>query len=74
MTHNDGRKLIARCALEFMTERELASRWRIFARTLQRWRAERYGPSHVLIGGSVRYRMADVHAFEEGRRSDGARS
>jgi hypothetical protein len=52
-------------------ERELAERWKTSRRTLQRWRAEASGPAYILIGGAVRYRLADVVAFEERMRRGG---
>ena len=52
-------------------ERELAERWKVSKRTLQRWRSEGSGPPNILIRGSVRYRMADVVAFEERMRRGG---
>lgn len=55
-------------------ERELAERWKKSLRTLQRWRAEGAGPAYILIGGSVRYRMADVVAFEQRMRRGGEAS
>lgn len=55
-----------------MRQRELAARWRKSPRTLQRWRAEGYGPEWLQIGGSVLYRLPDVLAFEARmRRGDG---
>lgn len=48
----------------YLTQRDLAGRWRVSGRTLERWRAERYGPAWIRIGGSIRYRMADVLAWE----------
>lgn len=47
-----------------LTQRELATRWRISGRTLERWRAEPYGPAWIRIGCSIRYRMSDVLAWE----------
>lgn len=47
-----------------LTTRELAQRWRISARTLERWRAARTGPAWITIGCSIRYRMMDVLAWE----------
>jgi hypothetical protein len=35
---------------------------------LERRRAERYGPAWVWIGGSVRYRVDDVLAWEQAHR------
>jgi hypothetical protein len=52
----------------FLTQRDLEDRWKLSGRTLERWRAERYGPGWIYIGGSVRYRFSDVLAFEERHR------
>lgn len=58
-----------------MTERQLAARWQVSCRTLQRWRAERYGPGYILIGGSVRYDFAEVQDYEARmHQGGGARS
>ena len=54
-----------------LRERELAERWKTSCRTLQRWRAEATGPAHILIGGAVRYRLADVVAYEASMRRGG---
>ncbi|SFD42882.1 helix-turn-helix transcriptional regulator [Roseivivax sediminis] len=48
----------------YLTTRELAERWRVTCRTLERWRAEPYGPGWVTIGGAIRYRREDVLAWE----------
>lgn len=57
-----------RSAPTYLTTRELAERWRVSGRTLERWRADRYGPGWVWIGGSIRYRFADVLAYEAAHR------
>jgi hypothetical protein len=54
-----------------MRERTLATRWGKSIRTLQRWRASGYGPPHILLGSSVRYRLGDVLAFETSMRRGG---
>lgn len=46
---------------------ELAARWNISPRTLERWRWTGEGPAFVKIGGRVVYRLADVDAYEAGR-------
>lgn len=56
----------------YLTQRELATRWKISIRTLERWRGERYGPAWTSLGGSIRYGFADVQAFEAGRRRPGS--
>ncbi len=47
-----------------LTARELAERWKVSCRTLERWRAQRSGPAWITIGGSIRYRTTDVLAWE----------
>lgn len=59
---------------DFLRERELADRWKTSRRTLQRWRAEGYGPAYVLIGGAIRYRFADVLDFERRMSRGGGQS
>jgi hypothetical protein len=43
---------------------DLARRWRISPRTLERWRWLHEGPKYLKIGGRVVYRIEDVEAFE----------
>ena len=57
--------------LDIVRERDLAERWQKSVRTLQRWRAKGYGPAHMLIGGSVYYRIDDILAFEARMRRGG---
>ncbi len=47
-----------------LLQSELASRWRISPRTLERWRSTGEGPRFCKIGGRVTYREEDVIAFE----------
>jgi len=46
-------------------QRDLANRWRLSPRTLERWRWERIGPSFLKIGGRVVYRLSDIEEFEQ---------
>lgn len=57
--------------LLLIRERELAERWKTSRRTLQRWRAQGLGPAYILMVGAVRYRLADVVAYEERMRRNG---
>ncbi len=43
---------------------ELAFRWRISPRTLERWRFTKTGPLFLKIGGRVIYRLEDIETFE----------
>lgn len=56
---------------DLLQDRDLAARWRKSVRTLQRWRAEGYGPASLQIGGTIFYRLEDVLAFEARVRSGG---
>ncbi len=51
-----------------LTSGELAARWNISRRTLERWRGLGRGPAFIKVGGSVRYRLDDVEAYESKRR------
>lgn len=43
---------------------ELAERWRMSPRSLEKWRTLGIGPAYIKIGGAVRYRIEDVLAYE----------
>ena len=66
--------------IRHLNQIDLARRWRISERTLERWRWLKQGPAYLKIGGRVAYRIEDVEAFEAGRlrgaaigtRGDGA--
>lgn len=47
-----------------LSQIELAARWKISHRTLERWRWAHEGPRYLKIGGRVVYRVSDVEAFE----------
>ena len=47
-----------------ISQNELAKRWQISEATLERWRSQRKGPQFLRLGGQVRYRLADVEAYE----------
>jgi hypothetical protein len=52
-------------ALDFLVERELAQRWRVSVRTLQRWRGQGSGPGWLKIGGRVIYPLPEILELEE---------
>ncbi len=47
-----------------LTPADVARRWRMSPRTLERWRARRKGPPWLRLRGRIRYRHADVLAYE----------
>jgi Helix-turn-helix domain len=50
--------------MHHLNQIELARRWRISPRTLERWRWLKQGPPYLKIGGRVIYRLSDIEAFE----------
>lgn len=51
-------------SLRHLNQIDLADRWNISHRTLERWRWTGEGPRFVKLGGRVVYRLEDVEAFE----------
>lgn len=47
-----------------LSQIELAARWKISHRTLERWRWAQEGPRYLKLGGRVIYRLSDIEAFE----------
>jgi len=43
---------------------DLARRWNVSPRTLERWRWLKQGPQYLRVGGRVLYRLEDIEAFE----------
>ena len=64
-----------------LNQKDLARRWSMSPKTLERWRWLGDGPPYLKIGGKVLYRIEDVEAFEkdgfilpaERKRSEGLR-
>ena len=51
-------------AVTHLNQIDLARRWKISHRTLERWRWAGCGPRYVKVGGRVLYRLEDVEAYE----------
>ena len=50
--------------LKHINQRELAQRWCVSERTLERWRIIGWGSHYIKIGGRVIYRLEDVEQHE----------
>ena len=73
MTHNDTDIDPAGAAVSALFARHLnqdqvARRWSLSARTLERWRSQGKGPCYLRLGGRVAYRLEDIEAFEKAGR------
>ena len=60
-------------SIRHLNQADLARRWRVSARTLERWRWLREGPQFLKIGGRVVYRLEDVEAFEAAKVREAGR-
>lgn len=48
----------------FISQRELADRWKVSPRTLERWRRLRRGPTYLKLGFRIVYGLRHIQAFE----------
>jgi hypothetical protein len=53
----------------YLNQTELALRWRVSPRTLERWRWLKTGPNYHKFGGKISYALDDVLAYERRRRA-----
>jgi hypothetical protein len=56
---------------EFLDQKQLARRWGVSPRSVERWRYRGVGPRWTRIEGRIRYRLIDVETYEEARLSSG---
>lgn len=57
-------------AVRHLNQRQLAARWGVSVRTLERWRSHRQGPPFLKLGGHVTYRVEDIENFEIAQRQE----
>jgi hypothetical protein len=50
--------------IRHLNQVELARRWSLSHRTLERWRWEGNGPRYLKVGGRVLYRLTDIESYE----------
>ena len=51
-------------AEQFISQQNLAARWGLSERTLERWRWQGKGPRYIKIGHRVRYRLEEIKHYE----------
>lgn len=54
----------------YLTQKELAARWRRSVRTVERWRSKKTGPCFHRLGGSILYSLDDIENYERRRRAE----
>jgi predicted site-specific integrase-resolvase len=57
--------------IKHLNQVQLARRWSLSPRTLERWRYQGLGPRYLKIVGRVVYRLEDIEAFETERAREG---
>lgn len=57
-------------ATRHLTQSEVARRWCLSPRTLERWRWLGQGPVYLKLGGRVAYRVEDIEAYETAQARD----
>jgi len=50
--------------LQYLTAPEVATRYNVSVSLVYRWSREQSGPPALRIGGVVRFRVADLEAYE----------
>jgi hypothetical protein len=58
------RRKAAKMEATCINQIELAKRWKLSPRTLERWRWLGQGPQYLKIGGRVVYRVVDIEEYE----------
>lgn len=53
-----------------LTEADLAARWCMSAKTLQRWRMKQIGPEYLKLGKHVRYPLEAIAEYENQTRTN----
>jgi hypothetical protein len=69
-THYTSRGRQQEANARHLDQHDLAARWRMSVRTLERWRSQRQGPPFLKLGGRIVYALSDVEAFEQARRQE----
>ena len=65
LAHDFANEEKAKMSETCLNQIDLARRWKISPRTLERWRWLREGPRYLKLGGRVLYRVADIEAYEQ---------
>ncbi len=47
-----------------LNQTDLAKRWNVSPRTLERWRWQKKGPAYLKLGNRVVYRLPDIERHE----------
>jgi hypothetical protein len=53
-----------------LTEIELAARWGMSPKTLQRWRTTRFGPAYLKLGKKIQYQLSAIENYENQVRTN----
>lgn len=71
-TNQNQKQSVELHGVRHLSQCDLAARWHMSARTLERWRFLHQGPPFLKLGGRIAYRLADIEAFEAMQTRDAA--
>ena len=54
----------------YLNQSEVAFRFRVSPRTLERWRWLKTGPNYLKLGGKIVYSLTDIETYERRRRAE----
>ncbi|MER8822613.1 helix-turn-helix domain-containing protein [Mesorhizobium sp. M0991] len=54
----------------YLCQEEVARRFRVSPRTLERWRWKKTGPNYHKLGGRIVYSLNDIETYERRRRAE----
>ena len=63
-THSSSQRHAHSKSVQHLRSHDLASRWQMSERTLERWRSQHQGPPFLKLGGRIAYRLLDIETFE----------
>lgn len=64
MTHTPSNPEITSQNVRHLNQEQLARRWDVSPRTLEKWRSQRQGPRFLKVGGRVVYPLLEIEAYE----------
>ncbi len=47
-----------------LSQQQVADRWGLSPKTIERWRVQGIGPTYIRLPGKVVYRLQDIEAYE----------
>jgi hypothetical protein len=69
-----GARALEQEDVRHLTPLQLAVRWSMSPRSLERWRREETGPPYIALPRRTLYRLVDIEAFEAAHKQPGQKN